>query len=154
MEYWGAEDGLPKACVDANPQEPWRCIVADFGFPHVETPVFVAEALTDKTVLPLHTGMPGTPPLTQDEREYTYYWSMEMSTSIQRNVLRRPAGPGLFAIACWTHTSFEEGRMIKQTTHLDALSRWMTGEDVRLLDPCGTMLCNPTCPPTTSRPEH
>ena len=66
-----------------------------------------------KVVLPLHTGMPGVPPnLTKDEREFTYGWSVRMSFSLQRNVVKGGGSAGLFAPACWTHTAFEEGRTI------------------------------------------
>ena len=79
-----------------------------------------------------------------------------MSGSIGEHVMREGnTKDGLFAIACWTHTSFEEGRLIRGLTHLQAMHEWVLlalngnrdGTAVQLLDPCGTFLCNPTCPP-------
>ncbi|QDZ25124.1 pectinacetylesterase-like protein [Chloropicon primus] len=147
IEFWGAEDALPAACTAKETEDPWKCILADYNFPYLSTPVFVAEAFTDKVVLPLHTGMPGVPPnLTVDEKKFTYGWSLKMSASLQKNVMDHQSPGGLFAAACWTHTSFEEGRLVQGTTHTDALAKWVRGDTVKLLDTCGTFLCNPTCP--------
>ena len=173
--FWGVDkNSLTKGCTDkwtGTEDQWWRCIVADYSFSYLETPVFVAEAFTDKVVLPLHTGMPGVPPnLTHDEEAFTFNWSQRMAHSLQKNVVMaqaqgkereggeghqgiRPSGMGknnnphgLFAAACWTHTAFEEGKLVHGTTHLDALANWVNGQEVKFMDSCGTFLCNPTCP--------
>ena len=148
VDFWGAY--LPHACVRHQMAEPWKCIVADYSFQYVETPVFVAEALTDKAVMPLHCGLPGSPgtggsDFTPDERDFVQIWSNIMSASLRKNVIPS-SKDGLFAIACWTHTSFEEGRSIEGKTHLQAIYEWLGGLSTKLLDPCGTVLCNPSCP--------
>ena len=73
IDFWGAT--LPRECTSRQPYgEHWRCIVADYSFEHVATPVFVAEALTDKTVIPLHTGVPAQDPkqFTQEEAAFVH----------------------------------------------------------------------------------
>ena len=50
-----------------------------------------------------------------------------MSGSIGEHVMREGnTKDGLFAIACWTHTSFEEGRLIRGLTHLQAMHEWVS----------------------------
>ena len=151
LNLWGAADALPEECTIHHPTQPWRCIVADYSFPHVTTPVFVAESFTDKTVLPLHNGLPlkNNSNITRDEYDFMKQWSLTMKGSLERNVVHRQSGgstdSGLFAAACWTHTNFGDGMRLEGLTRAEALNQWIHGRETKLMDPCGTVLCNPTC---------
>ena len=54
VDYWHASESLPKACVEVNQDAPWKCMVADYSFPHTRTPLFFSQALLDSVVMRLH----------------------------------------------------------------------------------------------------
>lgn len=166
---WGSES-FPKyyklwhatvndACAAHYSDSPWRCLVANFSFPFIRTRIFITEALTDRVVTRLHSGVPDKmPPFTSDEESFLKEWATTMKTSLQQ-VVKSPTA-GLFAPACWTHVTFDSiwnnktwnGIMLNGKTRLEYLYHWIYSNDNdnytnKIIDPCGLYLCNPTCPP-------
>ena len=77
-------------------------------------------------------------------REYDEAWSANMSAGLARAMA--PGSPnGVFAAACWIHTSFLPlSPLVGGTSYISAFTKWLEGETVKLHDSCG-ILCNPTC---------
>jgi O-palmitoleoyl-L-serine hydrolase len=143
-KLWHAE--VNEKCAEHYSDSPWRCLVADYSFPFIETPIFITEALTDRVVIPLHNGIPSKfPPFTGDEVPFVKGWGKTMRSALQQ-VLRSPTA-GVFAPACWTHTTFDTGILLNGTDRLTYLANWMyNGQAAKAIDPCGDYLCNKHCP--------
>jgi O-palmitoleoyl-L-serine hydrolase len=151
-------------CATHYADSPWRCLVANYSFPFIKTRIFITEALTDRVVTRLHAGVPDkAPPFTQDEEVFLKEWATIMKASLKQ-VMDSPSS-GLFAPACWTHTTFDSiwnnkewaGIMLKNQPRLKYLYNWIHNTNInnfndeyKNIDPCGVYLCNPTCPPLSS----
>jgi len=151
-KLWHARvnDGCAAHYIDT----PWRCLVANYSFPFIQTRIFFTEALTDRVVTRLHSGVPDQgPPFTRDEENFLHQWASTMKSSLQQVV--RSSTAGVFAPACWTHTTFDSiwdnqtwtGIMLNGKPRLEYLKNWINGgNDNKIIDSCGLVLCNPTCP--------
>ena len=52
FNMWNSSTGVNDACVANNAAEAWRCIFAQYTYPHIATPTFVAEGGYDSCVSP------------------------------------------------------------------------------------------------------
>eukprot|EP00040_Diaphanoeca_grandis_P028198 m.162258 g.162258 ORF g.162258 m.162258 type:complete len:518 (-) comp31270_c0_seq1:36-1589(-) len=130
---WNSSTGVNDACVAANAgDEGWRCIFAQYTYPHITTPTFVAEGAYDSwqmgniLKLPCHDcsggkcsqngGCPaGAVANCCNNASYTtsfLAYGVTMKDSIRTAVSSKPAGTsGAFVSGCIVHcqTIFNEG---------------------------------------------
>jgi len=152
-KLWNAT--VSPACGAAYPSEPGACLLPAFLYEHLAAPLFIMEAQSDSVVLMAHDWLPKPPPpplpLPRAQRAY-----MAEFAANQTRWLAAAAKPesahGFFNPACFIHTGFTRAITLAdgnggRLSYLEAFSRWLGGEAIRLADTCadGEVLCNPTC---------
>ena len=122
--------------------------------------MFVAEALTDRVVTKNHAGIPT---LTRDflalPKTDTLYlavaqWTRWMSDALEYHTIKSTKAPrGLFAPACYDHTTFPtaKGPKISNQSFLGVFSEWLDliangssatlPNSTKLLEKCNSPLC-------------
>lgn len=142
VDYWHASESLPKACVEVNQDAPWRCMVADYSFPHTRTPLFFSQALLDSVVMRLHDNFGGD--FTRHKQvTFAHEWQSQMRRVLEPAMSHATAG--VFAPSCYMHTDFD-GIVIDGISHHRALAEWVfENKPIRLIDDCRELMCNPTC---------
>jgi len=139
---------LDASCVAAYGANPSPCMLSNNSLPYVDTPVFVAESLSDSVQLTAHDSVNGADRTQPAELAYIAAWSANMSAALAP--LRSAANPksGVFAAACWMHTSFSSARpLIGGVNFLQAAAAWYAqAGDYKIEDACGAPFCNPSCP--------
>ena len=128
---WNSSTGVNDACIAASVGQEWRCIFAQYTYPHIATPTFIAEGAYDSwqmgniLKMPCHdcsggkcksTGCPaGTKANCCSNPDYTkafLAYGALMKTTISEAIKTKPAGQvGAFVSACIVHcqTIFNEG---------------------------------------------
>lgn len=143
ISYWRGTKSMPEACVEEHKDKPWKCAVAKTSFPYTRTPLFFTQALTDSVVMHLHDNLNVKGTFQKDEVAFAQEWGIKMRTVLEP-VMKHPTA-GLFAAACYVHTDFDQ-ITIDGVSHHVALANWVfNNEDVKLMDSCDGLMCNPTC---------
>jgi hypothetical protein len=138
-------------CKDAL--EPWMCQQANYSSPYIQTPIFVAQALTDGSVMPNHGGVQDQPTSWGPEMSaYAQEWHDNMTRGLN-NFLTGPGPRGLFAPSCYDHCGIRIGApRIQGIDVMDAMHTWLarvlngSAEEGQVMDDCKGLMCNPTCP--------
>jgi hypothetical protein len=134
FHMWNSSAGVNDACIAAHPgQDAWRCIFAQYTFPHISTPTFIAEGGYDSWQLGNLLKLPcrdcsgglckmagGCPAGTKanccHNSSYTaafLAYGVTMKSSIAKAVATKPHGSaGAFVSGCIVHcqTIFNEGQ--------------------------------------------
>lgn len=135
-------------------QSPALCIFANTSFPFIDSESFSVQALTDEVVLTGHDHIPPAWIHEAPELEFIQQWSDNMTLALQP-ITTSPASAqprtGVFAAACYTHTSFDiKGPFIDQSNFYEAFVGFYQNSippsQYKLIDDCG-IFCNPTCLP-------
>jgi len=142
VELWNSS--LDSSCAAALPA--YRCMLSNYSYDYISTPVFITEALTDMVQLTAHDWVPTDSGSRQGATPVSNYvsdWSANMSAGLSRAMA--PGSNGVFAAACWIHTGFSAtSPLIGGRSYIQAFTRWFLGDTVKVQDSCG-ILCNPSC---------
>lgn len=113
---------------------PSRCLLANYSYPFVSAPSFIAEAQTDEVVLTYHDWIP-SPWSNEDALAYALRWRANMSQALGGE-------KSIFFPACFVHTSVVDAT-IDGASFVGAFEEWFFdtrgGRDrpVRYVDACG-----------------
>ena len=146
---------MNKRCLKANKAHRWACMLANYSYPYVVTPVFIAEALTDSLQLDAHNQLPAADEWGPLAQAYIKEFSANMSAALQavpvlsKDVVAEGAH-GVFGVACFIHDDFTfSSPLIGARNFKSQILAWLSlGDNVTRaclsLDTCGVM-CNPSC---------
>ena len=132
-------------------EEPWLCMMLNFSIPTLASEVFVIEFETDSVQLSLHDGVPE---FNSTYAPYVLEFGRNMSGALTRQVVRSDATArrGLFAAACFEHTTFDTAKpIVEGASYLDAFGDWLFGRGAHsgfFMDDCcsgAAVQFNPTC---------
>ena len=142
VDLWQSK--MDESCVQAKaPADQWQCMLANYSYDYITTPVFITEAQTDEVVLTAHDWVPGAYVHEAPEQAYLTQWANNMTSGLARAM---GSHNGVFNAACFIHTSFYNDKpLIRGVSYHQALLAWMAGKPAHYIDNCGVM-CNPTCP--------
>jgi len=144
MNFWG---GVPdESCVDARPNDTWRCFLGEFADQHITTPILYHQETEDSAQLGL---MGVSYPFTGNMTEYIQYWRQNITNS-----LKAVTSPhAVFAPACYTHCIIESSMFYTITlsgtklADVDALHEFFfSGESGDWIDDCEGFNCSGDCP--------
>lgn len=142
LNFWQADQSLPRACVDVHGDAPWMCSVAEHSFATTRTPLFFSQALTDSVVMHLHDNFNGDFS-DKEQVQYARDWAQRMRRVLDP-VNNHPTA-GLFAASCYMHTDFDN-IVVGGVSHHTALAEWVfKNKRIKLVDECEELMCNPTC---------
>jgi hypothetical protein len=178
---------MNKRCVKNQraggwPGSPWACMLANYSYPYVMTPVFIAEALTDSLQLQAHNQLPSPDQWGKDAKAYVNEFAQNMTRALWAVAKLSESGgalatadwPGnaVFAPACFIHDDFTSiAPLIQNVSFKDGLLKWLHDQSSStkpriIMDPCASddvQMCNPSCstaptptpppPPTPSLPS-
>ena len=140
VPYWNGQ--MHRRCAESQSKENvWKCLMGPTVGPFLQTPTFVFQYLFDGAQLG-HDGI-GNPTGNAAEMAYARSSAMNLTetTSTQRYV---------FLPACYYHTILFSNAWttisINNVTLVRAITYFLEGTPVRLIDKCNSPNCNPTCP--------
>lgn len=152
---------LYQSAVNSNcaaalgPQLSWSCILPYVAYPHLQTPIFVIESLSDAVVLCDFEGLPCSLSSLTDPHVGAYIneYAHNASSTLQA-VVSNKARDGVFAASCLLHTGFVVGQpTIDGVDALHALYNWAVAEPGKappstFIDKCASYWppCNKNCP--------
>ena len=142
IDFWRADESLPRACVQRHGNEPWSCAVAENSFTTIRTPLFFSQALTDSVVMHLHDNFSGDFS-SSTAVQFALDWGQRMREHLAPVMNHNTAG--LFAASCYMHTDFDN-IVVGGMSHHKALAEWVfKNKRIKLVDDCVGLMCNPTC---------
>jgi O-palmitoleoyl-L-serine hydrolase len=139
---------VDKSCLDTLGAA-WRCVLANYSEPFIDTPLFFTQSLSDQVVLTAHDWVPGSLQPWDSVEPYIATWQHNMTVAL--DVLNGgPKRRGYFGAACFIHTSFSPQAPLvewngKNISFAQGFSEWYNGETVQAMDH-GGVFSNPTCP--------
>jgi hypothetical protein len=154
---------VDKDCKEAKlvaGESPSECMLSNNSLPYTHVSAFVVQSETDEVVLTGHDCWPSDFMDRPMPSHFMKEWHANMTVALSP-LMNEPAPAagepykfGVFAAACYIHTSFSKQQPVVQgVTYMEAISRWyyqdvngMKADTFKLADECGEM-CNPTCPP-------
>lgn len=153
---------LPRACVDEHPVAPWTCLSPSGVYPYVNTPLFIATALTDYSFSSWYKRWPnvwpypaGNTTMGSYEREFGRRTREVLGRILRAHNGRRPTRAhvtGVYALSCMLHDGYTNALKIQGMSPARALRRWIDDAGVgefnhTLIDVCPDVFppCNPTC---------
>ena len=148
-------------------EDAYKCMVPTLLYPHLKTPIFIAESIFDSVVSCGFAGLPCDKILftltSKDVKAWLESYGANLTQNVQQQVVPK-AGDGAFIPACFMHTGFTAFH--PKIGGVDALSASFAWVQSRLNEtaaadqiqnahlyvekPCSHPLvpqCNPTCPP-------
>jgi len=154
---WNSTDGVNADCIAAHKStnDTWRCIFAEYTYPHIKTPIFMLNSKYDSWQIPNIYGLPCAADLskcnTTEMNDFLQYGNTFLSTITP---LEKNPEDGLFVDACYTHCQSIETSWTKivvltadgtKVTANSAFYDWYYGKpETKAVDTC-TYPCNPTC---------
>ena len=154
---------MNKQCVKKNKAEYWACMLANYSYPYVVTPIFIAEALTDQLQLDAHCQLPTPSQWGEEALAYIDAFGQNMTRALvavprlSLNVVQQ-GSHAIFAPACFIHDDFTAAApLLRAASFKEMILEWLgenaTQPHVITMDVCGTM-CNPSCAkPNMTRPS-
>jgi hypothetical protein len=160
---------MNKRCVKSQraggwPNSSWACMLANYSYPYVMTPIFIAEALTDSLQLQAHNQLPSPDQWGKDAKAYVNEFAQNMTRALWAVAKLRESGgafptadsPGhaVFAPACFIHDDFTSiAPLIQNASFKDELLKWLHDQSNStkpriIMDPCASdnvQICNPSC---------
>jgi len=138
-------------CAKAHSsQDASKCQSASVVYPYIKAPMYVIENNYDYSQLFAGFGLPKKSLSNPHEQEYVAYFGRAMRNST-RQILAK-SGDGLFLASCFEHTDgidFPGDTKLKGFSSGQGLGDWFFGRKTVpafLVDDCGDLPCNPTCP--------
>lgn len=139
---------LDESCTDAHKHAPHQCWNQAVHYPHISTPLFIAENMYDSNQIGAVLGVDWYPK--KDKvNEYKQYFGTLMR-KVGANRIKRH--DGVFMPSCYQHTSnlcmLNESPKILGKTYQELLIGWMYQSNVtqyHYVDFCGDMPCNSYC---------
>lgn len=127
--------------------ESWRCFMAPYVLPYIQTPLFIVQALYDSWQSSNIVGLDCVADACTNQTEYDAW--LHMGTEMKTVLAKAPAGSGVFATPCHIHgqvnlNKFWTGLKVNGITMRDAFGQWWrTRTDLNLVDdgPFGSNDC-------------
>ncbi|EKX54596.1 hypothetical protein GUITHDRAFT_160713 [Guillardia theta CCMP2712] len=146
VKLWNAY--MNQECATALGNFSWACMVSNYSFPFVKSPMFAAESLSDQAQLQWHNRIPMSVSYWSKEvYDYIHEYQQNMTQALHAFYSSDVKHNGVFAPACFIHDNFTVGQpVIDGLGFKDVIANWLgisEGPKV-LFDRCGSM-CNPSC---------
>ena len=154
---------LDQSCMAAMPLgKKHTCWSAAVHYPHISTPLFVAQNRFDQNQAGAVFGVnwwhypKDNASHAAAEADYIRYFGRQTAAGIGRMVLESPKSDGLFMASCYTHTQnlcMLGSSRVRGVNYRQALASWFAGDDSaphQLLDDCNDRTgkddpCNDFC---------
>eukprot|EP00026_Physarum_polycephalum_P009288 Phypoly_transcript_09406.p1 GENE.Phypoly_transcript_09406~~Phypoly_transcript_09406.p1 ORF type:complete len:416 (+),score=52.69 Phypoly_transcript_09406:120-1367(+) len=160
-QMWNSSGGVNQACKEyyvGGTGEGWKCIMAEYTYPFIKTPIFMINSKYDSWQmeniykLPCYTNL--TKCNSTELADVVNYGKTFLATlpPFEKNT-----EDGMFVDACYTHvqtvTPDNAWTMVEvanangqNVTMAESFNEWYNGADVKVIQTCDYP-CNPTCPP-------
>eukprot|EP00164_Ancoracysta_twista_P007215 GFYU01010211.1.p1 GENE.GFYU01010211.1~~GFYU01010211.1.p1 ORF type:complete len:441 (+),score=117.53 GFYU01010211.1:173-1495(+) len=136
---------LPPACTRNHWFEPSNCYLGQYSFETIKTPLFVANSIFDTNQLFEQDGS------TKTDKAYIAKFGAFMLNTLKQVTARQTTG--MFIPECFIHDIPYTTAKVNGVSFMQSVGEWYVGQDVpKLIDNCGDLPCNPTCPTSLEEP--
>lgn len=155
FELWNASEGVNSDCIKnySTSAESWKCVLAQYTYPFIQTPIFVLNARYDAwsalNILQLLCVLYQQPVIycPSDEMKTYLNWGNDAQMTILQ--VAKPQQNGLFLDACNYHCQTQDNSWsltkVDGISIMQAFSGWLFGGNRTFIDSAGYGV-NPTCP--------